>query len=139
MHTPISLFSGIRSGAAFTGHVRTGDGQQHAADRRLEHRSRHRRRTTPLPGFNTVLQGMGNETIAGDAQPIDIMALEETTSNAVTVQPILDDLNGDYSNANYQMSNVQGTVFENIIDSGDGPNAIVYNAKTVTLLDSVGE
>ena len=94
--------------------------------------------TTPLPGFNTVLQGMGNETIAGDAQPIDIMALEETTSNAITVQPILDDLNGDYSNANYQMSNVQGTVFENIIDSGDGPNAIVYNAKTVTLLDSVG-
>lgn len=94
--------------------------------------------TTPLPGFNTVLQGIGNEIIAGGAQPIDILALEETTSNATTVQPILDDLNSDYPNANYQMSTVQGAVYQNILTNGDGPNAIVYNANTVTLLNSVG-
>jgi endonuclease/exonuclease/phosphatase family metal-dependent hydrolase len=94
--------------------------------------------TTPLPGMNTVLQGIGNETIVGDAQPIDIMALEETTSNATTVQPILNMLNGDYTGANYQMSSYQATEEGGDTASGNGPNAIVYNANTVTLLASVG-
>jgi len=94
--------------------------------------------TTPLPGFNTVLQGMGNEIIAGDAQPIDIMTLEETTSNATTVQPILNMLNGDYSGANYKMSSYQATEEGNDATDGNGPNALVYNANTVQLLASVG-
>ena len=47
---------------------------------------------------------MGNEIIGGVAQPIDIMTLEETTSNTTTVQPILNMLNGDYAGADYQMS-----------------------------------
>jgi len=94
--------------------------------------------TTPLPGFNTVLQGMGNEIIAGDAQPIDIMALEETTSNTTTVQPILNMLNADYAGASYAMSSYQATEVSNSPASGNGPNAIVYNSNTVTLLASVG-
>src|SRR5271170_5255768 len=94
--------------------------------------------TTPLPGFNTVLQGIGNEIIAGDAQPLDIMALEETTSNATTVHPILNMLNGDYAGANYKISSYQGTESGNDPTDGNGPNAIVYNANTVQLLASVG-
>lgn len=94
--------------------------------------------TTPRPQFNTVLQGMGNTLIAGNAQPIDIMALEETTSNATTVTPILAMLNGDYPGANYQTSAYQGTESGNDPASGNGPNAIVYNANTVTLLGAVG-
>jgi endonuclease/exonuclease/phosphatase family metal-dependent hydrolase len=94
--------------------------------------------TTPLPGLNTVLQGIGNEIIAGTAQPIDILALEETTSNAVTVQPIVNDLNSDYTGANYQMSPYQATESGNFAAEGNGPNAIVYNANTVSLLASVG-
>jgi len=93
--------------------------------------------TTPRPNFNTVLQGMGNATIAGVAQPIDIMTLEETTSNTTTVQPILNMLNGDYANANYKMSSYQATQ-NGSASSGNGPNALVYNANTVTLLASVG-
>ncbi len=93
--------------------------------------------TTPRAGFNTVLQGMGNETINGKAQPIDIMALEETTSNSTTVAPILTMLNGDYPWASYQMSSVQGTQSGSNA-FGNGPNAVVYNANTVTLLSSVG-
>lgn len=93
--------------------------------------------TTPRPGLNTVLEGIGNETIAGDAQPIDIMSLEETTSNSTTVQPILNMLNGDYVGANYQMSSYQATQSGSNSD-GNGPNAIVYNANTVQLLASVG-
>jgi endonuclease/exonuclease/phosphatase family metal-dependent hydrolase len=94
--------------------------------------------TTPLPGFNTVLQGIGNEIIAGDAQPLDIMALEETTSNAVTVAPILIMLNTDYPGANYEQSPYQATESGNDPGDGNGPNALVYNANTVTLLSSVG-
>jgi endonuclease/exonuclease/phosphatase family metal-dependent hydrolase len=94
--------------------------------------------TTPRPGMNTVLEGVGNEIIGGDAQPIDIMALEETTSNATTVQPILNMLNGDYIGADYQMSSYQGTESGNDASDGNGPNAIVYNANTVQLLASVG-
>jgi endonuclease/exonuclease/phosphatase family metal-dependent hydrolase len=94
--------------------------------------------TTPLLGFNTVLQGMGNEIIAGDAQPIDVMTLEETTSNATTVQPILNMLNGDYAGANYKMSSYQATESGNDAADGNGPNALVYNANTVQLLASVG-
>jgi endonuclease/exonuclease/phosphatase family metal-dependent hydrolase len=94
--------------------------------------------TTPRAGFNTVLQGMGNEIIAGDAQPIDILALEETTSNTTTVQPILNMLNGDYAGANYKMSTVQGGESGNDPTTGNGPNAIVYNANAVQLLASVG-
>jgi endonuclease/exonuclease/phosphatase family metal-dependent hydrolase len=95
--------------------------------------------TTPLPGFNTVLQGIGNAIIGTDhAQPIDIMTLEETTSNVTTVQPILNMLNGDYAGANYQMSSYQATEEGGDTADGNGPNALVYNANTVTLLSSSG-
>jgi endonuclease/exonuclease/phosphatase family metal-dependent hydrolase len=94
--------------------------------------------TTPLPGFNTVLQGIGNELLAGDAQPLDIMGLEETTSNTTTVQPILNFLNADYPGSNYQTSSYQATEEGGDVADGNGPNAIVYNANTVTLLATVG-
>jgi endonuclease/exonuclease/phosphatase family metal-dependent hydrolase len=94
--------------------------------------------TTARAGFNTVLQGIGNEIIANNAQPLDIMSLEETTSNATTVQPILTMLNGDYAGANYKTSTLQASESGGDASSGNGPNAIVYNANTVTLLGSVG-
>jgi endonuclease/exonuclease/phosphatase family metal-dependent hydrolase len=94
--------------------------------------------TTPRAGLNTVLQGMGNEILAGDAQPIDIMALEETTSNATTVAPIVTDLNTDYGAGTYAMSSYQATESGNDPTDGNGPNALIYNTTTVTLLASVG-
>jgi hypothetical protein len=94
--------------------------------------------TTPLPGLNTVLQGIGNEILAGDAQPLDIMTLEETTSNSTTVSPIVTDLNNDYGAGTYAMSSYQATESGNDPTDGNGPNALVYNTKTVTLLNSVG-
>jgi endonuclease/exonuclease/phosphatase family metal-dependent hydrolase len=94
--------------------------------------------TTPRTGFNTVLQGMGNELISGSAQPIDILALEETTSNSTTVQPILNMLNGDYAGANYMMSAYQASVSGNNPTNGNGPNAVVYNANAVKLVSSTG-
>jgi len=65
--------------------------------------------TGPLPGLiapptatNNVaaggaLEGIGEETIGPDpGQPIDVLALEETTSNPSTVTPIVNGLNAFY-------------------------------------------
>ncbi len=107
--------------------------------------------TIPLPGLiappgnmnnvqaGGVLEGIGEETVGPDAgQPVDILALEETTSNPVTVAPIVSGLNafygvaGMYSNSTYQATESGGTV-----TGGNGPNALVYNTRTVQLLASI--
>jgi hypothetical protein len=94
-----------------------------------------------------VLEGIGEEIVNGDpAQPIDILALEETTSNPATVQPIVNGLNSFYSlynylystPAGYAMSPYQATESGGDTGDGNGPNALVYNTNTVQLLTSVG-
>ncbi len=93
-----------------------------------------------------VLEGIGEEVVNGDpAQPIDILALEETTSNPATVQPIVDGLNSFYSFYNYLYSTPAGYAMSPYQatqsggnTSGNGPNALVYNTNTVQLLASVG-
>ncbi|HTY88168.1 MAG TPA: hypothetical protein VMB80_11935 [Candidatus Acidoferrum sp.] len=86
-----------------------------------------------------VLTGIGEEIVGPDpAQPLDILALQETTSNSVTVTPIVNALNafygvpGMFSNSAYQ-----ATESGNFSGSGNGPNALVYNARTLRLLASV--
>ena len=105
----------------------------------------------PLPGLiapvsNTnnfaaggVVEGIGEENVGGDAaQPLDILALEETTANTITVQPIVNAMNifynapGKYTNSTYQATESGGDVAD-----GNGPNALVYNTRTVQLLASV--
>lgn len=107
--------------------------------------------TTPLPGLiappnsinnvqaGGVLEGIGEEIAGNDpAQPLDILALEETTSNPITVAPIVNGLNafygqaGMYSNSTYQATESGGDVAD-----GNGPNAIVFNTRTLQLLSSV--
>src|SRR5580698_1797386 len=60
-----------------------------------------------------VLEGIGEEIVAGTNQPIDILALEETSGNSTTVQPILDGLNAFYGSrsnpAGYAMSTLNLT------------------------------
>lgn len=105
---------------------------------------------SPLPGLiapptNTTayaaggdLEGIGEETVGGDgAQPLDILALQETTSNPLTVAPIVNALNtfyncpGMYTNSTYQAIESDGDTAD-----GNGPNAIVYNTRTLQLLAS---
>jgi hypothetical protein len=104
----------------------------------------------PLPGLiapptnstnyaaGGVLEGIGEELVNGNAQPLDILALQETTSNPLTVTPIVDGLNtfygvaGMYSNSAYQATESGGDP-----TGGNGPNAMVFNTKTVQLLASV--
>ena len=88
-----------------------------------------------------VLEGIGEEIVGSDpAQPLDILALEETTTNPITVVPIVSGLNsfygvaGMYSNSTYQATQFGGNTNNG---SGNGPNAMVYNTTTVQLLASV--
>src|ERR1700722_15262402 len=93
--------------------------------------------TTPLPGLYQVLEGIGEEKVQGNDRLIDILGLEETTSNA-DVQPIVTDLNTYYGGADvYAESTYQGTQDGGNTD-GNGPNAMVYNTTTLKLLASVG-
>ena len=68
------------------------------------------------------------------AQPVDILALQETTSNGTTVAPIVDGLNAYYNAPGmYAMSTYQGTESGGDVANGNGPNALVYNITTVQL------
>jgi endonuclease/exonuclease/phosphatase family metal-dependent hydrolase len=94
--------------------------------------------TTPRDGLYQVLEGIGEENIGGDVQPLDILALQETTSNSTTVAPIVSNLNSFYGGtAVYAQSPVQGGQHGSA-NVGNGPNALVYNTTTLQLLNSVG-
>ncbi len=80
-----------------------------------------------------VLEGIGLETVQGHAQPLDILALQETTSNNTTVSPIVSGLNSFYGAGTYAMSTFQaGQSGGNT--GGNGPNALVYNTHTVQIV-----
>jgi hypothetical protein len=93
--------------------------------------------TTARPEFYTVMQGIGDEIVNGVAQPADIIALEETTSNAVTIAPIVTGLNNIYGAGTYAMSPYQATQ-NGSAGSGNGPNALVYKTTTLQLIASIG-
>jgi PKD repeat protein len=105
--------------------------------------------TTPLPGLiapsggtvqqGGVLEGIGEENVGPDpAQPLDILALEETTSNPATVAPITNALNTFYNTPGmYAMSPHQATESGGDTADGNGPNAVVYNTTTLQLLASI--
>ncbi len=85
-----------------------------------------------------VLEGIGEEMVGNDgAQPLDILALEETTSNPLTVTPIVNGLNAFYGVPGmYGNSTFQAGESGNNPNIGNGPNALVYNTTTVQLLAS---
>jgi hypothetical protein len=86
-----------------------------------------------------VLEGIGEEILGSDpAQPLDLLALQETTGNTITVAPIVNGLNSFYNAPGmYAMSSSQATESGGDVADGNGPNALVYNTKTLQLLASV--
>src|SRR6267378_2183108 len=89
--------------------------------------------TAPRPGLITpssggtvqqggVLEGIGEEILGSDpAQPLDILALQETTDNVATVTPIVNGLNSFYNApGKYAMSATQATSSGGVT-SGGGP------------------
>lgn len=108
--------------------------------------------TAPLPGLiypasgstattsGGALEGIGEEILAdGVAQPVDVLALEETSGNAATVAPIVTGLNAYYSQYNPLASNMYAMAPQGYLTTGtgNGPSAMVYNTKTVQLVATV--
>ena len=93
---------------------------------------------TANPGLDSVIEAMGLQTVDGIEAPVDILGLEETTSNATTIAPIVSDLNSYYGAGTYAQSTVQGTEEGGDPSEGNGPNGIIYNTTAVTLISSVG-
>ena len=85
-----------------------------------------------------VLEGIGEEILGGDAaQALDILALQETTSNTSTLVPIVSGLNAFYNApGRYAMSSYQARSSGGV-SSGGGPSGLIYNTNTVRLLASV--
>ena len=86
-----------------------------------------------------VLEGIGEEILGSDpAQPLDVLTLQETTGNTITIAPIVTGLNSFYNAPGmYAMSPYQATEEGGDVTDGNGPNALVYNTKTLQLLASV--
>jgi autotransporter-associated beta strand protein len=95
--------------------------------------------TGVLPYLATVLEGVGEQQYAGDGilQLPDIIALQETTSNSVTVSPLTTELNNYYGSDVFGYSTYQATTSDGNTDGG-GPNGLIYNQNTLNLVASVG-
>jgi hypothetical protein len=86
------------------------------------------------PGLTTVLQAIGNAKLAGHAQPIDVLALQELnySQTSTTLGFIVSQLNNIYGAGAYAYD----TTFDPTTGdfTGNGPNGLVYNTRTVQVL-----
>jgi hypothetical protein len=90
------------------------------------------------PGVGTVLAGIGEDNTADNlALAPDILCLEETSQNSITLPPILSQLATDYPSLTFGSSSVQGGT-NGTFEDGNGANALIYNHSALTLLNSVG-
>jgi autotransporter-associated beta strand protein len=95
--------------------------------------------TAALPYLATALEGIGQQKYVGDniLQLPDVIGLEETTSNSTTVVPLVNDLNTFYGANIFASSPYQATQ-NGSANTGNGPNAVIYNQTKIRLIASVG-
>jgi endonuclease/exonuclease/phosphatase family metal-dependent hydrolase len=83
--------------------------------------------------YRTIFQAIGNETVQGDTQRIDILALQETDGagpGGDSIGRVQNVLNSLYSTTSYNVS-------VSPMDGGGDSTGFVYDSSTVTLLNSV--
>ena len=89
------------------------------------------------PGLATVLQAIGNESLNGHAQPIDVLALQELYGTpTTTLSYIVGQLNGIYGAGTYAYDTATDPTDGNFL-TGNGPSGLIYNTKTVQDLGGV--
>jgi hypothetical protein len=91
-----------------------------------------------VPGtdLGTVLQAIGNHSLAGHAQPIDVLALEELYETpATTLSAICTQLNGIYGAGTYAYDTTVDPTTDPTL-SGNGPSGLIFNTKTVQKLST---
>lgn len=82
--------------------------------------------------FQTVFQAIGNETVAGNTQRIDILALQETDPpgpGGGSIDRVQSILNGLYATANYELVVTS-------VDGGGDSTGFVFDTTSVSLLES---
>jgi hypothetical protein len=86
------------------------------------------------PGLNTVLKAIGAAHLNGNAQPIDVLALQELNYSRTwtTLDFIITQLNNIYGAGTYNYD----TTFDPTTGdfTGNGPSGLVYNTHTVQVL-----
>ena len=95
------------------------------------------------PSLNAVLQAIGQDPLgpSGNAQPIDVLALEELSwvgsGASPTLQTIVNDLNNDYASLGltYTYDSTYDPTDANA--KGNGPCGLIYNTNTVKDLGAV--
>lgn len=94
--------------------------------------------TYAVPNIVAGIQAMAARNLAGNAQPIDVLSLQELydsgASPSVTLTSIVNSLNTIYGAGTYAYDTNVGdnTGFA----TGNGPNGLVYNTKTIKLLST---
>lgn len=83
---------------------------------------------SPASGLNTILQAIGNEVVAGHAEPIDLITLQEVDSQATTTQDVVNLLNGLYGAGIYARGSLDGN------STGSGTQGVVFRTDSLQLV-----
>lgn len=86
---------------------------------------------SPRPGLDALLAGMGAEVVAGRAEPIDVLALQEVDTQSTTTQDVVNLLNGVYGSGVYARGSLDGN------STGAGTQGVVYNTQSLQLITDV--
>ncbi|MDX1965441.1 MAG: hypothetical protein SFX18_20010 [Pirellulales bacterium] len=87
----------------------------------------------PRSGLETILQGIGLESVNGLVQQIDVLALQEVQSQSITTQAVVSLLNSLYGGNHYARGNMDGLS----TGGNDDTQGVVYNSQKVQLLGEV--
>ena len=96
---------------------------------------------TPMADLATILKGIGDHHLAnGNAQPIDVLALQEThydnPNPSSSLSAIANQLNSIYGAGTYSFSTFIDATTGNL--TGNGPSGLVYNTKTISVSGALG-
>jgi endonuclease/exonuclease/phosphatase family metal-dependent hydrolase len=91
---------------------------------------------TPNAGFDTVIKAIGNYHIAGHAQAVDVLVLQELDGiqpapqgNSASLVAIVNELN---VGASYAFDPTADPTDGNVV--GNGPSGLVYNTQTIQVI-----
>jgi hypothetical protein len=92
---------------------------------------------TAGPGLDVVLEAIGSHNLAGHAQPLDVLALEELYQTpSTTLSYIVGKLNTYYQNncGGCAVYDYDTTLDDTTGGTGGGPSGLIFNTKTVQKL-----
>ncbi len=94
----------------------------------------------PNPGFDTVIKAIGDHHLAGTAQRVDVLALQELdgvsffpAGNSATLPYVTSQLNTIYGDDAYIADPVKNPTTGG---TGGGPNGLVYNKYTISVVSA---